>query len=82
MRKVTKIVTFYDDGTFTESTPSIGYTPPNTNTPVFHPPYYPPTHAPATQPWPHYPPYTITCKMEDGSTKTIETGPIYAQGNT
>jgi hypothetical protein len=35
-----------------------------------------------TQPWPSYPPYTITCKMEDGSTKTIETGPIYAQGNT
>jgi len=37
---------------------------------------------PWTQPWPSYPPYTITCKMADGTTKDITmTSPIVAQNN-
>lgn len=56
MKKITKIVTFYDDGTFTESVPAqqapmpIPYNPST--------PYGPLNPAP----WPSYPPYTITCK--------------------
>lgn len=80
MRKAIKIVTFYDDGTFTEATPSNGLMPtyPAPNHPIFHPPYYPPTNHPVPS-WPSNP-NTITCKMEDGSLKEIVTGPIYAQG--
>ena len=74
MRKVTRIVTFYDDGTFTESVPSPAYMP------TYPAPYYPPTNHPVPA-WPTYP-NTITCKMEDGSTKTIQTGPIIAQSDT
>lgn len=40
-------------------------------------PYVPPTV------WPNIPPYTITCKMADGSTKEMTfTTPIVAQTNT
>ena len=82
MKKVIKIVTFYDDGTFSESIPSPAYTPtyPGINNPIFHPPYYPPTNHPIPA-WPTNP-NTITCKMEDGTRKEIVTGPIMAQRNT
>lgn len=46
MKKVTKVITFYDDGTFTEYTPS---------------PYMPTTPMPWTAPqWPQNPWYTVT----------------------
>ena len=79
MKKITKIVTFYDDGTFSESTPSREYIPSAPSMPVFHPPQYPPT----TQPWPSYPPYTIWCKTADGTMSEMTlTSPIVAQGTT
>lgn len=69
MKKITKIVTFYDDGTFTESVPSPGITPsvpynPAPFSPVPMYPYNPSTpYGPLNPaPWPSYPPYTITCK--------------------
>ena len=74
MKKIVKIVTFYDDGTFTESTPSLS--PPPTWQPVPNP-----------YPWPNYPyypsPYIVTCKMEDGTTKEIKLdSPIVAQSTS
>lgn len=40
-----------------------------------------PVPAPIPNPWPNFqPPYTITCKMQDGTTKEITLGgPIVAQ---
>ena len=73
MKQITKIVTFYNDGTFEESTPSKQQ----------YLPSYPPM--PVTNPWPitnPWPPYTVTCKLEDGSIKTFETGGIFAQKST
>jgi hypothetical protein len=72
MKKVIKIVTFYDDGTFTESTPSLS-PPPPTWQPVPNP-----------YPWPYYPsPYIVTCKMEDGTTREIKLdSPIVAQSTS
>lgn len=74
MKKVVKIVTFYDDGTFEESRPYVGAPMP---TPY---PYYPPTN-----PWPNPNPnvypwttYEVTCKMADGSLQKMEVGPAYA----
>lgn len=66
MKKVVKIVTFYDDGTFEESRPYVGAPMP---TPY---PYYPPvpTYGPVT--WPKDPyvyPWKqpeITCKVDAG----------------
>ena len=72
MKKITKIVTFYDDGTFTESVPSPGITAPYNPTPFMPTPVYPYTPSaplnpsPYTQPWPSYPPYTITCSTIQG----------------
>lgn len=48
-----------------------------------NPPSMPPVTNPwVPNPWPGYPnPYTITCKMEDGTTKEIKIdSPIVAQG--
>ena len=43
-------------------------------------PIGPTTPSPYT--WPNFPPYTITCKMADGSTKEINlSSPIVAQTN-
>lgn len=43
-------------------------------------PVGPTTPSPYT--WPSHPPYTITCKMADGTTKTIDLhSPIVAQTN-
>lgn len=43
-------------------------------------PVGPTTPSPYT--WPNFPPYTITCKMADGSTKEMTfTTPIVAQTN-
>lgn len=74
MKKIVKIVTFYDDGTFTESTPSLS--PPPTWQPVPNP-----------YPWPNYPyypnPFIVTCKMEDGTTREIKLdSPIVAQSTS
>lgn len=45
-----------------------------------NPPYQPPTIPPNW--YPNIPPYTITCKMADGTTKTIDLqSPIVAQTN-
>lgn len=58
-KKITKIVTFYDDGTFTEFTPSPGYTP--------SVPYQQPYIAPYPWPNPWYSPSgpnTIMCNNE------------------
>ena len=78
MKRITKIVTFYDDGTFTEATPSPGYMPtpyvppaPYTPTPN---PYYPPTN-PWVQPaWPN--PNNITCKVSGVALNSTPTGNI------
>ena len=44
-------------------------------------PIGPTTPSPYT--WPNFPPYTITCKMADGSTQEINlTSPIVAQTNS
>ena len=38
--------------------------------------------APSPYTWPNFPPYTITCKLADGTTKTIDLqSPIVAQTN-
>lgn len=83
MKKVVKIVTFYDDGTFTESTPSAPYSPMPLNPAPYNPstPYGPiPNTNPWVQPYPYYPPYTITCKTADGTIQEINlTSPIVAQ---
>lgn len=44
-------------------------------------PYGPLNPNPWVQPWPSYPPYTITCKMADGTTQEIPAGPAYATTN-
>ena len=63
MKKITKIVTFYDDGTFTESVPSTNPQP-YMPTPVY--PYTPSAPLnPSPYPWPN-PPYTITCGTIQG----------------
>lgn len=54
--------------------------------PGFNPPTTLP-NIPPTNPWPKYepwnPPYTITCKMQDGSTQEIKLdGPIVAYSDT
>jgi hypothetical protein len=78
MKKITKIVTFYDDGTFTESTPSVDpmptpWNPPTVVPPVFHPPQNP--YQP-TYPWPN----TVWCKTADGTVQEMTlTSPIVAQ---
>lgn len=77
MKKIVKIVTFYDDGTFTESTPS-PYMP---TTPYVPPaPYVPPPPytGPYNPQWPSYPPYTIYCKTEDGTMQEMNVGPAFA----
>lgn len=80
MKKITKIITFYDDGTFSESTPSREYSPLQ---PVFHPPQPIQPTNPWTQPYPSYPPYTIWCKTADGTMQEMTlTSPIVAQGTT
>ena len=69
MKKITRIVTFYEDGTFTESTPS----PHMPTTPAPMGPYMPsqplnPNTVPCpwvTPQWPQNPWYTLTCKAED-----------------
>jgi len=47
---------------------------------VSHRPYGPLPTIPPTNPWPNFPnPYTVTCKLADGTTKEIKLdGPIYA----
>ena len=71
MKKITKIVTFYDDGTFTESTPSPGYMPTQ--------PYIPPAPLvpnPYTWPqpyWPNPPLYTVTSTSTTYAPQTEET---------
>lgn len=83
MRKAVKIVTFYDDGTFEESTPSLE---PKWNPPVPNVPYNPAPTTPVnpwTQPYPWYPPYTIWCKTADGTVQEMTlTSPIVAQSDT
>jgi hypothetical protein len=77
MRKAVKIVTFYDDGTFTESVPSLEPPAPNPSMP-----YQPNPTNPWVQPYPWYPPYTVTCKMADGTTRDITLdSPIVAQAS-
>lgn len=64
-KKITKIVTFYDDGTFTEFTPSPGYTP---SVPYQQP--YQPYIAPYPWPNPWYSPSgpnTIMCNTSNTS---------------
>ena len=64
MKRITKIVTFYDDGTFTESVPSNTNPLPYMPTPVY--PYTPSAPLnPSPYPWPS-PPYTITCSTIQG----------------
>jgi hypothetical protein len=90
MKKVTKIVTFYDDGTFSEAVPV---------TEPVNVPRQPPTFTPDHQPWnpsmpyqpiqpknpygpsyPWEPPYTIWCKTADGTVQEMTlTSPIVAQ---
>lgn len=86
MRKAVKIVTFYDDGTFEESTPSLEpkWTPPAPNPSMPYQPVTPTTPVnPWTQPYPWYPPYTIWCKTEDGTMQEMKlTSPIVAQSDT
>jgi hypothetical protein len=83
MRKAVKIVTFYDDGTFTESVPSLEppqWTPPAPNPSM---PYQPTPTNPWTQPYPWYPPYTVWCKTADGTVQEMTfTNPIVAQSDT
>jgi hypothetical protein len=81
MRKAVKIVTFYDDGTFEESTPSLE---PKWNPPVPNVPYQPVTPPnPWTQPYPWYPPYTVWCKTADGTMQEMTlNSPIVAQSDT
>jgi hypothetical protein len=46
------------------------------------PPSYPSPYVPPAV-WPNVPPFTITCKMADGTTKDMTfTTPIVAQSNT
>jgi len=83
MKKITKIVTFYDDGTFDESTPSltpvnppVPYTPWNPSMP--YQPIQPKNPYGPTYPW--EPPYTIWCKTADGTVQEMTlTSPIVAQ---
>lgn len=79
MKKIVKIVTFYDDGTFEESVPSIPtpWTPPSM-------PYQPTTPVNPYGPnYPWQPPYTIWCKTADGTVSEMTlTSPIVAQGDT
>ena len=87
MKKAIKIVTFYDDGTFEESSPSlepIKWNPPAPNPSM---PYQPTTPInpsnPWTQPYPWYPPYTVWCKSADGTlTEMTFTNPIVAQSTS
>lgn len=73
MKRITKIVTFYDDGTFTESVPSPGVMPLPIN-PPFNPVYQPPTN-PWVQPaWPN--PNNITCKVSGVALNSTPTGNI------
>lgn len=82
MRKIVKIVTFYDDGTFEESVPSIPspWTPPAPNPSM---PYQPVTPVNPYGPYPWHPPYTIWCKTADGTVSEMTlTSPIVAQDTT
>ena len=73
MKKISKIIVYYDDGTFEECNMEKPYIPPFTG-PIPGAPYQP---IPVQNPW--YPPNTITCKMPDGTTKEINLdGPITA----
>ena len=76
MKKISKIIVYYDDGTFEECNMEKPYIPPPTYVP-------PPTYGPLpVQPPSWYPPNTITCKMPDGTTKEINLdSPIIAQTN-
>ena len=85
MKKITKIVTFYDDGTFTEATPSLDiptpWTPPAPNPSMPYQPIQPKNPYGPTYPW--EPPYTIWCKTADGTVQEMTlTSPIVAQGTT
>jgi hypothetical protein len=83
MKKITKIVTFYDDGTFTESTPAVEpVNPPVPNThwnpSMPYQPIQPKNPYGPTYPW--EPPYTIWCKTADGTVQEMTlTSPIVAQ---
>lgn len=69
MKKITKIVTFYDDGTFTEFTPSL-YMP----QPYIPPAPLNPSPYPWTAPqWPQNPWYTVTSSDRTDAPQTKET---------
>lgn len=78
MKKISKIIVYYDDGTFEEcdmnkptqnTFPPLGPIPGMPYQPIVQPTWYPPNT-------------TITCKLEDGTTKEIKLGgPITAQAN-
>jgi hypothetical protein len=82
MKKITKIITFYDDGTFDEATPSVvPVNPPVPNTPwnpsMPYQPIQPKNPYGPTYPW--EPPYTIWCKTADGTVQEMTlTSPIVA----
>ena len=84
-KKITRIVVFYDDNTYSEAEikTGINLTPQPIPAPTF--PYYPPGvryGAPNWQ-WPHTAPGTVTCKMADGTTQEIQlTSPIVAQAKS
>jgi len=73
--KITKIIVYYEDGTFEECNMEQPYIPP-----TYVPP---PTYGPLpVQPPSWYPPNIITCKMPDGTTKEINLdSPIIAHTN-
>lgn len=76
MKKISKIIVYYNDGTFEECDmnqkhvpPMFGPIPGMPYQPIVQPDWYPPNH-------------TITCKMSDGTIKEINLdGPILAQTN-
>lgn len=86
MKRITRIVTFYDDGTFTESVPTPGFMPTVPMQPNPYPwpnpinPVNPLDPNPYVQPWPSYPPYTITCVGVNGEKFEQTVGPAFANG--
>lgn len=81
-RKITRIVMFYDDNTFTELAVRQEPAPyiPVPNPLVYPPGVRSPIMSPPNWQWPHVAPGTVTCKMADGTTQEIRlTSPIVAQ---
>jgi hypothetical protein len=78
MKKISKVIVYYDDGTFQE----INQTNPLAPNPIWNPPS--PVYGPIVNPNPWAPqtplnPNVITCKMADGTTKEMKLdGPITA----